>query len=485
MSEFPTNPEQLPSGAARNAAFHEHFLERLWSAGGKTTNASTGDPAFKPFDPISTIVGRMVLDTSMKRYRNERGDKVVLDTVLPFFKDMGVKREDAPLSIKNIVPGLGVTNLYSALLPKLAEDAKAKHPDKKPVFLMTSPTYGLFSAHPEFSDLEVMTVPVRPENNWHLQPEDLDKAISEINASGKQVAVFYNVNPHNPTGAVLGANEVEELSKVLKKHDVFVIDDMAYKGIEFAGHNATPFASVEGMFDKTITLLGISKPFCAASFRSAVACASEENVGYIQDVIANTIQSVPVASQYPLVAAYSMDSDDVERRNDYLRRNIDGYEFRKKMAIALIDGIDAVNVTEAEADKMQQAAEKILGRPEAKRMLAEGIDGVTVANKPIESGYFLLLDFDKCKGKYCGNVQINNSSTLAPVMVDYGKTLFVPSAFMLSSEEHPMLARATFALTPDRIARMARGIQEGINQLTDEPDKSKSFRLDKSNGVER
>ena len=340
----------------------------------------------------------------MSIYRNASGEPQYMKPVAKYFEQLGVMPSQGKLTVQNIAPGYGITNLYSVILPKIKSDYEKKYKGKQPVILMTSPCYGLYTIQPEDCDLPIVSVKLHEKNGWKLQANDVKAAIEKAEASGeRKVAAFYNMNPHNPTGAILDDREMHALANVFKEKDVFIIDDMIYHGTEFDGKQAKPFASIPGMFDQSITLLGLAKAFCSPSIRAAAACGRQEDIEYLKARNSALLGSIGTPTQVALSAALSNDKNNREERGDYFRRNNANYVARKKLMRVLTEGSDKVSITDEERAEYIQLVKKYFSvvDKEAERIVKQGIPGVRIANDA-ESGYFSLIDFSGLKGKYCG-----------------------------------------------------------------------------------
>lgn len=482
MSQFHTNPEDIPSATARADAFQTELLDRLRTRSKKAINGSHGNPGGRQYPPISEAVGRAVFDgRSMSIYRNSSGDRQHMQPVAEYFEHLGIVSPHGKISVDNIAPGYGVTNLYSMILPKIKSDCEKKHAGKQPVILMTSPCYGLYAMQPEDCGLPIVTVPLREENKWRLQAKDVEKVIQEVEASGeRKVAAFYNMNPHNPTGAILEDKEMQSLAALFKKKDVFVIDDMIYHGTEYDGKPAKPFATIPGMFDRTLTLIGLSKAFCTPSIRAAAACGKVEDIEYLKSRNSSLLGSIGIPTQVALSAALSNERGNVGERKDYFRRNNDNYIARKRLLRVLVEGSKNVPISDEEQGEYVGLLQKYmsLNRKDAETLLREGIPGIRLANDP-ESGYFALLDFSGLKDKYCGKVPVENATVMAAALADLGKTMVLPSGYMLAGKEYPMMARITYAMEPEAMVRMVRGLHQAVEQFTDTPNPSLAFDLNK------
>ena len=98
-------------------------------------------------------------------------------------------------------------------------------------------------------------------NDFKVSAKQIDDAISE-----KTKMIIIN-SPNNPSGSIYNKKELYEIASVVKKHpNVFVISDEIYEHINY-GTEHVSFASIEGMYDRTITVNGIAKAFAMTGWR--------------------------------------------------------------------------------------------------------------------------------------------------------------------------------------------------------------------------
>lgn len=106
--------------------------------------------------------------------------------------------------------------------------------------------------------VEVLT-PI--DTDFKLMPAQLEAAITP-----KTRMLIYS-SPCNPTGTVYLREELEALAVVLRKYpDIIIISDEIYELINFSGKHAS-MASLDGMYDRTITVNGVSKGFAMTGWR--------------------------------------------------------------------------------------------------------------------------------------------------------------------------------------------------------------------------
>ena len=98
-------------------------------------------------------------------------------------------------------------------------------------------------------------------NDFKVSAKQIDDAISE-----KTKMIIIN-SPNNPSGSIYNEKELYEIASVIKKYpNVFVLSDEIYEHINY-GTKHVSFASIEGMYDRTITINGIAKAFAMTGWR--------------------------------------------------------------------------------------------------------------------------------------------------------------------------------------------------------------------------
>ena len=111
----------------------------------------------------------------------------------------------------------------------------------------------------------------RIEDGYRLKPEALEKAITP-----KTKWFMFNA-PSNPTGAAYSRDEMKALTDVLMRHPhVWVMTDDMYEHLLYDGHKFFTIAQVEpGLYDRTLTVNGLSKAYCMTGWRIGYAGGPE------------------------------------------------------------------------------------------------------------------------------------------------------------------------------------------------------------------
>ncbi|MDC1320389.1 pyridoxal phosphate-dependent aminotransferase [Flavobacteriaceae bacterium] len=98
-------------------------------------------------------------------------------------------------------------------------------------------------------------------NDFKITAEDLENAITP------KTKMLWFSSPCNPSGSVYSKKELRELADVLIKYpNIFVLSDEIYEHINFCGGHFS-IAEFEDMYDRTITVNGVSKAFAMTGWR--------------------------------------------------------------------------------------------------------------------------------------------------------------------------------------------------------------------------
>ena len=102
-----------------------------------------------------------------------------------------------------------------------------------------------------------------------MTPSQLEAAITS-----KTKMIWFS-SPCNPSGSVYSRDELKALAVVLKKHpNIFVVSDEIYEHINYGDGHAS-MASIDNMYDRTITVNGVSKAFAMTGWRIGYLGAPE------------------------------------------------------------------------------------------------------------------------------------------------------------------------------------------------------------------
>ncbi|MDA0177490.1 MULTISPECIES: pyridoxal phosphate-dependent aminotransferase [Mesoflavibacter] len=100
------------------------------------------------------------------------------------------------------------------------------------------------------------------DTDFKMTPQQLEAAITP-----KTKMIWFS-SPCNPSGSIYSKEELEGLANVLKNHpNIYIVSDEIYEHINYTDSPHTSMASIDGMYDRTITVNGVSKAFAMTGWR--------------------------------------------------------------------------------------------------------------------------------------------------------------------------------------------------------------------------
>ena len=164
-------------------------------------------------------------------------------------------------------------------------------------------------------------------NDFKITAEDLENAITP------KTKMLWFSSPCNPSGSVYSKKELRELADILVKYpNVFVLSDEIYEHINFCGGHFS-IAEFEDMYDRTITVNGVSKAFAMTGWRigyiggpSSIARACNKMQGQV------TSGANCIAQRAVITALIESPS-----RITYM---VDEFKLRRDLILSLLNDID-------------------------------------------------------------------------------------------------------------------------------------------------
>mgnify|MGYP001339780877 FL=1 len=127
--------------------------------------------------------------------------------------------------------------------------------------LLPAPYWVSYSAIATLCEAKFKIIPSSIENDFKITAKQLELAISN-----KTKLIIFN-SPNNPSGTVYSENEYKALGEVLKKHPkIYIISDEIYEHINY-GVKHFSIARIKELYDRTITVNGISKAYAMTGWR--------------------------------------------------------------------------------------------------------------------------------------------------------------------------------------------------------------------------
>ena len=135
--------------------------------------------------------------------------------------------------------------------------------------LLPAPYWVSYSAIATLCEAKFKIIPSSIENDFKINAKQLELAISN-----KTKLIIFN-SPNNPSGTVYSENEYKALGEVLKNHPkIYIISDEIYEHINY-GVKHFSIARIKELYDRTITVNGISKAYAMTGWRIGYIGAPE------------------------------------------------------------------------------------------------------------------------------------------------------------------------------------------------------------------
>ena len=251
------------------------------------------------------------------------------------------------------------------------------------------------------------------ETDFKVTPEQIEAAITN-----KTRVIMFN-SPSNPTGSVYSKNEMDALAAMLEKHpDVYIISDEIYEHINFTdGH--VSFASYSALYDRVITVNGLSKGFAMTGWRFGYIAASEWIAKACDKMQGQMTSATCSITQKAAEAAMMADR----------------------------------SVTFEMRDAFKSRRDKI-------RTLLNEVPGF-ITNVP-DGAFYFFPDVSSLFGKKAGDQTIENATDLSLYLLDVAHVATVPG----DAFGAPKCLRLSYAASEDVLTEAVRRIKSAIEALS-------------------
>jgi aspartate aminotransferase len=129
-------------------------------------------------------------------------------------------------------------------------------------------------------------------------------------ATARTRALYFNT-PQNPNGVVFTRAEAEAVARFARERDLVVIADEAYEDLVYEGEHVS-IASLEGMFERTITSFTLSKSYAMTGWRVGYVVAAEPWMTGMRKCLLYSTNGVSTPSQWAALAAFGLPADFYE-----------------------------------------------------------------------------------------------------------------------------------------------------------------------------
>jgi len=246
-------------------------------------------------------------------------------------------------------PSSGILELRTAIADKLrAKNNIAAHAND--IMIMNGGMQGLFGAFQSVVNPQEEVLVFSPywtpikdliahcEGRTVLVPtakaraEGFEKTLAHY-ATDRTRAIYYNT-PQNPTGVVFTREEARAVARFAQERDLIVLADEAYEDLVYEGGHVS-IASLEGMFERTITIFTLSKSYAMTGWRLGYTVAAEPWMTGMRKTTLYSSNGVSTPTQWAALAAFTTESDMLET-------NRLAYQLRRDLLLA---GLNELGLT--------------------------------------------------------------------------------------------------------------------------------------------
>ncbi len=279
---------------------------------------SLGEPDFNTPEFIKEAAVKAIND-NYNSYTPVNGYKELREAISRKFK----RDNNLTYSIDQIVVSTGakqsIANTAMVLL------------DPGDEVILPAPYWVSYSAIVTLCEAKYVEIPTTIESDFKITPQQLEAAITP-----KTKMVFFN-SPNNPSGSVYSEKEFRALAKVLEKYpNIYILSDEIYEHINYGKPNFS-IASIDSMFNRTITINGIAKAFAMTGWRVGYIGAPEWIAKACTKMQGQITSGTNCIAQRATITA-------LEAPPSKIKYMVDEFESRRDLMLKLLSKIEGLKI---------------------------------------------------------------------------------------------------------------------------------------------
>jgi aspartate aminotransferase len=205
-------------------------------------------------------------------------------------------------------------------------------------------------------------------SDFKISGEDLEKAITS------KTKMLWFSSPCNPSGSVYSKSELREISDVLLKHpEIYVVSDEIYEHINFSGGHSS-IAAFDDMYDRTITVNGVSKAFAMTGWRIGYIGGPKWVARACNKMQGQVTSGANCIAQRAVITA-------LQENPSKIHYMVDEFKERRDLILGLLDNINGFKCNKPEG--------AFYVFPDVSHYFGKTIDGTTI-NNASDMSMFLL-----------------------------------------------------------------------------------------------
>jgi len=254
--KFASRTEWLAGLGSEKWAVHLRAL-KMQAEGRDIIKMTIGEPDVPPPEAlIKTAVAAM--KNGRTRYSNGRGEA----NLLAALSERYTRSSERVIGPDQFICLPGTQSALYAVMQGIAQMGDE--------VLVGDPMYATYEGVIAASGATTVPVPIRAENGFRISAADIAARITP-----QSRAILLN-SPHNPSGAILTADDIAQIGALATKHDLWIIADEVYEELVFDTATFTSALVSQELADRVIVVSSISKSHAAPGFRSGWCVGSSD-----------------------------------------------------------------------------------------------------------------------------------------------------------------------------------------------------------------
>lgn len=255
-------------------------------------------------------------------------------------------------------------------------------------------------------------IPTTIESNFKVSPEQIAAAMTE------KTRLMIFSTPCNPTGTVYSKEELRGIAEVIAKQpECYIISDEIYEHINFVGGHQS-MAQFDFIYDRTVTINGVSKGFAMTGWRGGVMAAPKWIAQACDKMQGQFTSATSSITQKAIHAAMQMDPATTHPMRDAFKR-------RRDLMLAGMREIPGLKL-----------------------------------NVP-DGAFYLFPEVSSYFGKRFGDTIIKNATDLSLYLLDQGHVAIVPGAAFGDDN----YIRISYATSDEKLVEAVRRMKEALGKL--------------------
>lgn len=280
------------------------LVAELRAQGRDIIGLGAGEPDF-PTPVNIREAGKRAIDEGRTRYTAVDGVIELKQAIASkFLRENGLTYETDQITVSSG----GKQVLYNALMATMNPGDEV---------IIPAPYWVSYPDMVKLAGGEPVIVETTFESGFRMSPGDLEAAITQ-----RTKWLIFN-SPSNPTGAGYSPLELKALTDVLERHPhVWVMSDDMYEHIAYPGFEfRTPAQVAPSLYDRTLTVNGVSKAYAMTGWRIGYAGGPKELIGAMRKIQSQSTTNPCTISQWAAVEALNGPQEFIKESNEvFLRR---------------------------------------------------------------------------------------------------------------------------------------------------------------------